>query len=153
MRELRSIAFVTCFEELCPSCGYFAERHVEGCVDALSCTFVQHAADALDCTGVGELVEVLVVKDQPNLEARVRYRQPDIILPSERDCGVQIGVVLGPFYVEDAPALVDFLVLVALNCSLHEREWDPVLRVQFKVEGDVLGNVREFLQAVDIIRL
>jgi hypothetical protein len=53
-------------------------------------------------------------------------------------------VVFGPFDVENAPALVDFLILAALHCFLHESERDPVLRVQFKIEGDVLGNVGSF---------
>jgi hypothetical protein len=90
-----------------------------------------------------------------DLPAEARQLASKLLICLINSCfsSVQVGVILGPFDVKETPTLVDFLVLVAFHCPLHERERDAVLRVQFKVEGDVLDNMRQFLQAVDIVRL
>lgn len=116
MGESRAVSTMPSGEAFSPACRLLTQRHVDPWINALTCAGIETSTCTLNDVRVGELVKVLVMQDEPKFEARVGYRQSDLIRTGQIDGFFQIGVVLRPFHIKKTSAFVDFRVLLLLDC-------------------------------------
>jgi hypothetical protein len=136
----------------CASRGGLSVVEVDAGIDRLPGPTVQAAAHSFCLGGCQARGLVLEVENQPELEARVGNRGLDSVPLSELDGASQLRMIVRPFHVEDAPALVDFCVLAPFDRSPYEDEWVTVPRIDLDVDRGSVPNVAQALEPVDVIR-
>ncbi len=142
-----------CIKPFRPLRGCLAQRHVDRGIDTLARPPIEGTARTLGGTCVRESAELLVVENQPNLKARVRYRQPDSVFVRERHCFAEVRMMLWPLDVEKTPTFIDLWIRQPAHRQLDQRQRNAVVWMDLNIERDILCYMREPLQPPDIVGL
>jgi hypothetical protein len=140
VREVAVIASVVLRECGSAASGDMALADIFRRVDPLADPPVQLTALVLRLAGIEEGRLILEMENQPQLEAGVRDGETDIVLSGQPNGCVEVRVVLRPFDIEDAPALVDLVIFASLHGALDQREWHSPARIDLDADRSVVTD-------------
>ncbi len=120
-------------------------------VDPLPGAPVEFTTLPFGFAGIHKCRLIFKMKDQPQLETRIRDGEANSVLIRQPDGLLEVRMVLGPLDIEHTPALIDFVITASLDRSLHQDERNSLFRVDFDVDRGVGANIREPLQPIDVV--
>jgi hypothetical protein len=102
---------------------------------------------------------IIKVQQKPDLEARVRDREADLMALGKRDCPVQVRMVLRPLDIEHAPVLVERarplpgVAFLTLDRSFDEGQRYAVAGIDLDTYCRHAVDLGEAFQASQVVRL
>jgi hypothetical protein len=95
---------------------------------------------------------IYVVKQQPQLESRVRQRDGDVFAFCKGNRLRQVRMLFWPFNVEDAPVFIGGVSALCSNCLLDERQGHSAGQIDSQIDAGCAANLGQLCQGSKVLR-